>query len=77
MLILSVLSIFLAVIPLVVGIPCTNPSVRKEWRAFNTQEKTAWIQAVTVRVKRHCTGFRGSVNGVAFSACQSCHTTRL
>ncbi|KAI0277803.1 hypothetical protein BGY98DRAFT_1176911 [Russula aff. rugulosa BPL654] len=26
--------------------PCTNPVVRKEWRAFSTNEKAEWIRAV-------------------------------
>lgn len=57
MLVLGVLSISLAIISSVVGAPytheksCSKPSVRKEWRAFSANEKSAWIQAVNVRVK--------------------------
>ena len=31
--------------------PCTNPVVRKEWRAFSTNEKAEWIRAVNVRMR--------------------------
>ena len=48
---LSVLLVFLTIVSLVVGTPCTKPSIRKEWRAFSTQEKTAWIRALNVRMK--------------------------
>ena len=50
MILFSVLFVSLTIIPSVVGTPCTNPSVRKEWRAFSAVEKVAWIQAVNVRV---------------------------
>jgi len=30
--------------------PCTEPAIRKEWRAFRTEEKTEWIRAVNVRI---------------------------
>ena len=59
MLVLRILFVSLAIISSVVGAPsaykkgaCTEPSVRKEWRAFSTCEKVAWIRAVNVRVKR-------------------------
>jgi hypothetical protein len=29
---------------------CTNPAVRKEWRAITTEEKAEWIRAVHVRI---------------------------
>jgi hypothetical protein len=34
-----------------IGRACTNPAVRREWRAFSVQEKAAWIQAVNVRTR--------------------------
>ncbi|KAI9436424.1 Di-copper centre-containing protein [Lactarius indigo] len=50
MLALRVLFVSLAIASSVVGAlskkSCTKPSVRKEWRAFSTQEKAAWIRAV-------------------------------
>jgi hypothetical protein len=30
--------------------PCTEPAVRKEWRAFSAEEKVEWIRAVNVRI---------------------------
>ena len=30
--------------------PCTEPAIRKEWRAFSTEEKAEWIRAVNVRI---------------------------
>ena len=59
MLVLRVLFASLALISSAVGAPssaykrggCYNPSVRKEWRSFSSQEKAAWIQAVNVRVQ--------------------------
>lgn len=58
MLAIRVLFVSLAIISSVVGTPyphhnkaCTGPSVRKEWRAFSTREKAAWIRAVNVSVK--------------------------
>lgn len=59
MLVLRVLFASLALISSAVGAPssafkrggCDNPSVRREWRAFSSQEKAAWIQAVLVRVQ--------------------------
>lgn len=59
MLVLRVIFASLALISSAVGAApsaykrggCDNPSVRKEWRAFNSQEKAAWIQAVNVRVQ--------------------------
>jgi hypothetical protein len=30
--------------------PCTEPAIRKEWRAFTTEEKAEWIRAVKVRI---------------------------
>jgi hypothetical protein len=30
--------------------PCTNPKVRREWRAFSTKEKAEWIRAINVRI---------------------------
>jgi hypothetical protein len=29
--------------------PCAGPAVRREWRAFSTEEKADWIRAVNVR----------------------------
>jgi hypothetical protein len=29
--------------------PCTEPEIRREWRAFSTEEKAEWIRAVNVR----------------------------
>ena len=29
---------------------CSNPSVRREWRALSTDEKAEWIWAVKVRI---------------------------
>ena len=29
---------------------CTNPVVRKEWRAMTTQERAEWIRAINVRI---------------------------
>jgi tyrosinase len=29
--------------------PCADPAVRREWRAFSTEEKAEWIRAVNVR----------------------------
>ena len=31
--------------------PCTKPVVRKEWRAFSTEQKAEWISAVNVRMR--------------------------
>ena len=52
------LSVALVIIWSAVGVscsygkgPCTKPAVRKEWRAFSTQEKTEWIHAVNVRMR--------------------------
>ena len=30
--------------------PCTNPAIRREWRAFSASEKAEWIRAVNVRM---------------------------
>src|SRR6267154_1295447 len=30
--------------------PCTKPTVRREWRAFSTEEKAEWIRAINVRI---------------------------
>ena len=30
--------------------PCTKPAVRREWRAFSTEEKAEWIRAIKVRI---------------------------
>jgi hypothetical protein len=30
--------------------PCTQPAVRREWRAFSTEEKAEWIRAIKVRM---------------------------
>ena len=30
--------------------PCTEPKVRREWRAFSTKEKAEWIRAIKVRI---------------------------
>jgi hypothetical protein len=30
--------------------PCTKPAVRREWRAFSTEEKAEWIRAINVRI---------------------------
>jgi hypothetical protein len=35
--------------------PCTKPAVRREWRAFSTEEKAEWIRAVNVRIDAHLT----------------------
>lgn len=82
MLVLKVFSVSLAILCSVVGAPstlekkaCIKPTVRKEWRALNTQEKTEWIRAVNVR-EAHSDDFRG-LNRVHDSACHICHTTRL
>ncbi|KAF8495782.1 Di-copper centre-containing protein [Russula emetica] len=32
--------------------PCTKPAVRKEWRAFSTEEKAEWIRAVNCLSKQ-------------------------
>ena len=29
---------------------CTKPAVRREWRAFSTEEKAEWIRAVNVSI---------------------------
>jgi hypothetical protein len=31
------------------------PAVRREWRAFSTEEKAEWIRAVNVRIDAHLT----------------------
>jgi hypothetical protein len=58
----SILSIALVFIWSVVGVscsygpgPCTNPAVRKEWRAFSASEKAEWIRAVNVRMSTFLT----------------------
>ena len=30
---------------------CIEPSIRREWRQFSTEEKTAWISAVKVCIE--------------------------
>ena len=30
--------------------PCTKPTVRREWRAFSTEEKAEWIRAIEVSI---------------------------
>ena len=30
--------------------PCTKPTVRREWRAFSTEEKAEWIRAIKVSI---------------------------
>jgi hypothetical protein len=35
--------------------PCTKPAVRREWRAFSTEEKAEWIRAIKVRIYTHLT----------------------
>ncbi len=54
------LSVALAILWSVVGVSCsydpepylcTKPSIRREWRAFSTQEKAEWIRAVNVRME--------------------------
>ena len=46
----STLAILLATIPraFTAKAECTNPSVRREWRMFSTDEKAGWISAVKV-----------------------------
>ena len=39
-----------AVSSLYIRSTCTNPVVRKEWRAITTDEKAEWIRAVNVRI---------------------------
>ncbi|KAI0291784.1 Di-copper centre-containing protein [Multifurca ochricompacta] len=53
MLVHRILSVSLAVLCSAAGVSsshpkktCTKPAVRKEWRAFNSHEKEAWIRAV-------------------------------
>jgi len=53
MLVLRVLFASLAIISSTFGTPsthkggaCSNPPVRREWRAFTSQEKAAWIRAI-------------------------------
>ena len=29
---------------------CTKPVIRREWRAFSTDEKAEWIRAINVRI---------------------------
>jgi hypothetical protein len=29
---------------------CTKPAIRREWRAFTTEEKAEWIRAINVRI---------------------------
>jgi len=55
--------------------PCIKPSVRKEWRALEAQEKAAWIKAVNVRLKDSADS-RGLI-GIDCSACHICHMTPL
>ena len=31
--------------------PCTNPAIRREWRAITTKERAEWIRAINVRIK--------------------------
>jgi hypothetical protein len=54
---IQILSVALAVLWSAVGVSCsydprscTNPAVRKEWRAFSTKEKAEWIRAVNVSI---------------------------
>ena len=46
--------LFLTLVLSVAAAPsaCTKPSVRKEWRALEAQEKAAWIKAVNVHLER-------------------------
>ena len=56
----QILSLALAVLWSAVSVSCSynpcycaNPAVRKEWRAFSTEEKAEWIRAVNVRINSH------------------------
>jgi hypothetical protein len=35
--------------------PCTKPMIRREWRAFTTEEKADWIRAINVRIDARLT----------------------
>jgi hypothetical protein len=35
--------------------PCTKPAIRREWRAFTTEEKAEWIRAINVRIDTRLT----------------------
>lgn len=61
----GILSIALVFIWSAVGVscsyglsPCTEPAVRKEWRAFSASEKAEWIRAVNVRMSTFLTSAR-------------------
>ena len=47
--------VLLLVFPaLVSAAGCTEPSIRKEWRALSKSERTEWIRAVKVSVLSAC-----------------------
>jgi len=79
----GILSIALVFIWSAVGVscsygpgPCTNPAVRKEWRAFSASEKAEWIRAVNVRMG-HLPRNGSFRSGFGCSACLTCLMTRL
>jgi hypothetical protein len=56
---------------------CTKPAIRREWRAFTTEEKADWIRAVNVRIDICLTLV---VLAEAYSESSACHNylmTRL
>jgi hypothetical protein len=81
---IQILSVTLAVLWSAVGVSCsydprscTNPAVRKEWRAFGTKEKAEWIRAVNVRIdSTPASVVLLKEYTYYFSACQSCLMTR-
>ena len=56
--------------------PCTKPAVRREWRAFSTEEKAEWIHAIKVRIDT-LIGRLAKKRYPESSACQNSLMTRL
>lgn len=43
---------------------CTKPTVRREWRAFSTEEKAEWIRAIKVRIDTLIGHFAKAIFGI-------------
>ena len=57
--------------------PCTKPAIRREWRAFTTEEKAEWIRAVNVRLDTRLTSVVLAEAYSESSACRKSLMTRL
>ena len=56
---------------------CTKPAIRREWRAFTTEEKAEWIRAVNVRIDTRLTSVVLAEAYLESSACRESLMTRL